>query len=93
MKLPLDTLMKAHDPLYITRKVNELHWENLQNGSFRQEIIDSILRCLFMKLSDMRHYAEASQLVSKYYNSFLNLRNEVLSSPPPGILSSSWRSG
>lgn len=81
LKLPLDTLMKAHDPLYITRKVNELHWENLQNGSFRQEIIDSIMRCLFMKLSDMRHHVEASQPVSKYYDAFLNLRNEVLSSP------------
>lgn len=81
LKLPLDTLMKAHDPLYITRKVNELHWENLQNGTFRQEIIDATVRCLFMKLSDMRHHVEASHPVSKYYDSFLNLRNEVLSSP------------
>ncbi|MFD2878451.1 helix-turn-helix domain-containing protein [Paenibacillus rhizoplanae] len=69
--------------------MNELHWENLQNGTFRQEIINSIVRCLFMKLSDMRHHVESSQPVSKYYDSFLNLRNEVLSSPPPGILSNS----
>ncbi|WP_340023763.1 AraC family transcriptional regulator [Paenibacillus sp. FSL K6-1096] len=81
LKLPLDTLMKAHDPLYISRKVHELHWENLQNGTFRQEIIDSILRGLFMKLSDIRHHVEASQPISKYYDAFLNLRNEVLSSP------------
>ncbi|NQX47672.1 helix-turn-helix transcriptional regulator [Paenibacillus tritici] len=81
LKLPLDTLMKARDPLYISRKVNELHWENLQNGTFRHEIIDSIIRCLFMKLSDIRHHVESRQQISKYYDDFLNMRNEVLSSP------------
>ncbi|MFP4975518.1 helix-turn-helix domain-containing protein [Paenibacillus sp. CN-4] len=81
LNLPLDTLIKAHDPFYISRKVNEIHWENLQNGTFREEIIDYTIRCLFMKLSDIRNHVEPNSQISKYYDQFLNLRNEVYSSP------------
>lgn len=81
LKLPLDTLIQAYDPFYISRKVNELHWENLQNGSFREEIIDQTIRCLFMKLSDIRNHVESRHPVSKYYDAFLHLRNEMFSSP------------
>ncbi|KWX89043.1 DNA-binding protein [Paenibacillus riograndensis] len=81
LNLPLDTLIKAYDPFYISRKVNEIHWENLQNGTFRNEIIDYTIRCLFMKLSDIRNHLEPHNQISKYYDQFLNLRNEVFSSP------------
>lgn len=81
LNLPLDTLIKAYDPFYISRKVNDIHWENLQNGTFRNEIIDYTIRCLFMKLSDIRNHLEPHHQISKYYDQFLNLRNEVFSSP------------
>lgn len=81
LNLPFDTLIRAHDPFYISRKVNDIQLEHLQTGSFRSEIIDYTIRCLFMKLSDIRNHVENHEQISKYYDQFLALRNEVYNSP------------
>jgi len=79
--LPFDTLMKAHDPFYISRKVSEIQGELIHNGEHSPAIIEATVRCLFMKLSDLHGRIEQNRPMSKYYEPFVALRNAIYSSP------------
>ena len=81
LQLPLDTPVHAPDPFYVSRKVQELQTEHIHAGSHRSEIIDAIIRCLFMKLSDIQSHIGANVQSSKYYSQFVQLRNEIYQSP------------
>lgn len=81
LQLPFDTLINAHDPLYISRKIQDIQLEQIQNGTFKNEIIDATLRCIFMKLSDIRNNIEPHNNISKYYDQFVALRNEIYNAP------------
>ncbi|WP_337098545.1 AraC family transcriptional regulator [Paenibacillus sp. YIM B09110] len=79
--LPLDTIITAHDPFYISRKVNELQTEHIHNGPYKREIMDATVRCLLMKLSEMRTRIDSNHHISKHYDQFINLRNVIYNSP------------
>ncbi|HZG85917.1 AraC family transcriptional regulator [Paenibacillus sp.] len=81
LSLPFDKVMKVYDPLYISRKVNDIQDETLHNGTYRKEIIDATVRCLLMKLSDMHNRIEASHPLSKFYEPFVRLRNAIRETP------------
>ncbi|WP_040950228.1 helix-turn-helix domain-containing protein [Gorillibacterium massiliense] len=81
LHLPLDTIVHAPDPLYISRKVQELQMEHIHAGAHRDEIMDATIRCLFMKLSDIQNHVGLNEQSSKYYSEFIELRNEIYQSP------------
>ena len=81
LNLPFDTIINAHNPFFISRKVQDIQLEQVQNGTFKNEIIDATIRCLFMKLSDIKNNIEPHNNISKYYNQFVELRNEIYNAP------------
>ncbi|MGM0883785.1 MAG: helix-turn-helix domain-containing protein [Bacillota bacterium] len=81
LQLPLGTLVRAHDPFYISRKVQELQMEHIQSSAYRNEIIDATMKCLFLKLSAIEKKIGLHAPSSKYYTEFVNLRNEIFQSP------------
>lgn len=81
INFPMDTLVKAPDPLLITRSIIELHSVSRLGGSLRDKIIDSDIRTLFMKLSNLLERADLSEKSSRYFNLFSELRGELYSSP------------
>ncbi|QYR22780.1 AraC family transcriptional regulator [Paenibacillus sp. sptzw28] len=81
LNLPLDTLIKAIDPLLITRYIRDMHSINRLGGPLREKIIDSDIRSLFMKLSNLLERAVLPDKTSRYFRQFSELRNELYSSP------------
>lgn len=81
LRLPLDTIMTAHDPFYISRKVSELQSEHIHNGPYKREIMDATVRCLLMKLSEMHTRIDSNHQISKHYEQFINLRNAIYNTP------------
>ncbi|MBD0381867.1 helix-turn-helix domain-containing protein [Paenibacillus sedimenti] len=81
LNLPFDTLLEARDPFFISRKVGEIQGELIHNGNFRREIMDATVRCLLMKLSDLRNRIESNNQIIAYYDQFIALRNEIYHSP------------
>jgi AraC family transcriptional regulator of arabinose operon len=81
INFPMDTLVKAPDPLQITRCIMELHSINKLGGPLRDKIIDSDIRALLMKLSNFLERAAQSDKTSRYFRQFSELRGELYSSP------------
>jgi AraC family transcriptional regulator of arabinose operon len=79
--LPLDTPIKAVDPLLITGCIRELHSMSKLGGPLRDKIIDSDIRTLFMKLSNLKERAVLTDKTSRYFRQFSELRSELYSSP------------
>ncbi|MFC0212769.1 helix-turn-helix domain-containing protein [Paenibacillus chartarius] len=80
-RFPLDTPVKAVDPLLISRCIMELTSIHRSAGSFREEIIDSEIRTLLMKLCHLLERPALNDKASRYYLQFSRLRNELFSSP------------
>jgi len=78
--LPVDTLIKASDPLLISRAIMELENTFRLGGTLRDEIIDCDLRSFFMKLGDLQDRTAPNKL-SRYYIPFSELRNEIYRYP------------
>jgi AraC family transcriptional regulator of arabinose operon len=72
LNFPLDTLIKAIDPLLITRCIRELQSIYRQGGSLRDKIIDSEIRTLFMKLRNLFERAALPDKMSRYFHEFSN---------------------
>lgn len=81
LNFPLDTLVKAADPLLITRCIQELHSTYRLGGPLCDQIIDSDIRTLFMKLSNLLVRATLPDKTSRYFGQLSELRNELYSSP------------
>ncbi|KRF43731.1 helix-turn-helix domain-containing protein [Paenibacillus sp. Soil787] len=81
LNFPFDTLIKAIDPLVITRCIRELQNIYRQGGSLRDKIIDSEIRTLFMKLRNLFERAALPDKMSRYFHEFSDLRGELYSSP------------
>lgn len=81
LQLPLNTIMNAHDPFYISRKVSELQTEHIHNGPYKREIMDATVRCLLMKLSEMHTRIDSNHHISKHYEQFITLRNMIYNTP------------
>lgn len=81
LNVPFDTPMKVHEPVYLSRKVSEIQESFVQNGLYRDEIIDATVRCLLMKLADLRNRIEPNRLAGKYYDLLVQLRNHIYSNP------------
>ncbi|OUM97505.1 MAG: DNA-binding protein [Thermobacillus sp. ZCTH02-B1] len=81
LNLPFDTPMKVHEPVYVSRKVSEIQGALVESGLYRDELIDLTVRCLFMKLADLRNRIEPNKPVGKYYDLLVSLRNEIYNNP------------
>ncbi|MDQ0871427.1 AraC family transcriptional regulator of arabinose operon [Paenibacillus sp. V4I3] len=81
LNFPLDTPVKAADPLLITKCIMELHSINQLGGPLRDKIIDSDIRTLFMKLRNLLDRPTLPDKTSRYFSQFSELRNELYSSP------------
>ena len=81
LKLPLDTLIKATDPLLISGCIRELQSTSRLGGPLRDQIIDFDIRALFMKLSNLMEIAPLPNKTSRYFRQFSELRSELYSSP------------
>lgn len=80
LSFPMDTPIKALDPLMISRCMMDLQNTFRLGGQLRDRIIDCDLKSFFMKLSDLRERT-ASDKLNRYYIPFSKLRNELYSSP------------
>ena len=81
LKLPLDTLVKATDPFLISGCIRELQSTSRLGGPLRDQIIDSDIKALFMKLSNLMERAALPDKASRYFHQFSELRSELYSSP------------
>jgi len=77
---PVDTPIKASDPVLVSRFIKELQATFRLGGDLRDDIIDCDLRSFFMKLADLQQRT-APEKLSRYYLPFLELRNELYSIP------------
>lgn len=77
---PVDTPVKASDPLLISRSIMELQNTFRQGGTLRDDIIDCDLRSFFMKLGDLQSRTAPDKL-NRYYIPFSELRNELYRYP------------
>jgi AraC family transcriptional regulator of arabinose operon len=81
IRFPLDTPVKALDPLLITRCIRELHGMSKLDGPLRDRIIDSEIRTLLMKLSNLIGRGALPDKTSRYFRQFSELRSELYSTP------------
>lgn len=81
LELPFDTIIQVHEPFYISKKISEIQETLIVSGRHREELIDAIIRCLLMRLADMQHRISENSKISKYYDQFLKLRNEIYNNP------------
>ncbi|MFC5471812.1 helix-turn-helix transcriptional regulator [Cohnella suwonensis] len=81
LKLPLDTLVKATDPLLIAGCIREMQSSNKLGGPLHDRIIDLDIRSLFMKLTNLMELADLPDKTSRYFRQFSELRSELYSSP------------
>jgi AraC family transcriptional regulator of arabinose operon len=81
LNLPLDTPMKMREPVYLSRKVSEIQETFVQNGLYRDEIIDLTVRCLLMKIADIRNRIEPNRQAGRHYDRFVQLRSEIYNNP------------
>lgn len=82
LDFPLDTPVKAADPLLISKTIMELQSIGRQTGPFRDAILDADLRSLLMKLCLWRTHDQAlPEKTGRYYRQLTDLRNELYSSP------------
>lgn len=84
IQFPVDKIMRASDPLLISRFIRELQHTFRFGGTLRDAIIDCELRAFFMKLSDLQQRT-APEKLSRYYIPFTELRNELYRSPPSDV--------
>jgi AraC family transcriptional regulator of arabinose operon len=81
LKLPLDTLVKAADPLMIAGCIRELQSSGRLGGPLCDQIIDFDIKSLFMKLGNLMALAVLPHKTSRHFRQFSELRSELYSSP------------
>lgn len=82
LDFPMDTPVKAADPLLIAKAIMELQTVSRQTSPFRDAILDADLRSLLMKLCMLRSQEKAlPEKTGRYYKQLADLRNELYSSP------------
>ncbi|XEC93530.1 helix-turn-helix domain-containing protein [Paenibacillus tarimensis] len=81
LNFPLDTLVKAADPLLITGYIRELQNISRLGGPLQGRIIDLDIKTLFMKLGNLLERSAMTEKTSRYYRQFTELRSELYSSP------------
>lgn len=84
VNFPVDTPVRASDPLLISRAIMDLQTTLRLGGKLRDDIIDCDLRSFFMKLGDLQERTAPDKL-SRYYVPFSALRNELYRSPHNSI--------
>lgn len=80
LAFPFDTVVRARDPVMITRSIQELSGALRQGGALRRQIVDCDLRSLFLKLLDSDRSQENDKY-RRYYAAFAALRSELYSAP------------
>ena len=83
LKLPLDTLVKATDPFLISGCIRELQSASRLGGPLRDQIIDSDIKALFMKLSNLMERAALPDKASRYFRQFSELGASCTVRPKP----------
>lgn len=84
VNFPVDTPVKASDPLLISRAVRELENTLRLGGSLRDDIIDCDLRSFFMKVGNLQERTAPDKL-NRYYIQFSELRNELYRHPQQNV--------
>ncbi|MBB6734994.1 helix-turn-helix transcriptional regulator [Cohnella zeiphila] len=80
LQLPLDTLLPGTDPSLISRSIMELHRIRKSGGPLTQRIVDTEIRSLLMKLSNLREMS-LTEKQGRYFRQFSELRDELFNSP------------
>jgi AraC family transcriptional regulator of arabinose operon len=81
LKIPFDTLLQIDNSNIISSAIKELHLEKMASAKFSPQIIDYMIRILFMKISDMYYTEKIKAGETYYYRKMLELRNEIYNSP------------
>jgi len=80
LRFPLDTLLPATDPSLISRSVMELHRIRKSGGPLQARIIDTEIRSLLLKLSNLQELPLTGKK-GRYYRQLSELRDEIYYSP------------
>lgn len=83
---PLDTPVQSQHPPSISRSLMELYSIHSLGGPLRDEIIQLELQSLFAKLSNWQMREPLSRKANDYYLDFMDLRNELYSSPQGNLM-------
>nr|WP_208420421.1 AraC family transcriptional regulator [Paenibacillus lupini] len=81
LNFPLDKLVPAVDPMLISRSIMELHRVQKQGGHLMERILDTDLRALLMKLSNLYELSQHPERPGRYIRQFSELRDELYNSP------------
>ncbi|PZD96858.1 AraC family transcriptional regulator [Paenibacillus sambharensis] len=82
LDIPVDTPMRAVDPLHLSKYIFDLHHINFQGGPLCEQIIDADLKSFFLKLSNMQQQRAAlPELSNRYLSEFSELRNQIYLTP------------
>lgn len=81
LNFPLDTPVQAVDPMLISRSIMELHRVQKQGGHLRDRILDTDIRSLLMKLSNLHELSQHPERPGRYIRQFSELRDELYNSP------------
>lgn len=79
--IPLETPIRAQDPLTISRRIMDLQAGVRDGGPHGAEILDAELRCLLLRLSAMCGAPTLPPRAGQYLQAFTELRNELYSQP------------
>ncbi|THF80398.1 helix-turn-helix domain-containing protein [Cohnella fermenti] len=78
--LPLDTLLPATDPSLISRSIMEMHRVRKLGGPLASAILDTEIRSLLMKLSNLRELS-LSERQGRSFRQLSELRDTLYNSP------------
>ncbi|MGO4108248.1 helix-turn-helix transcriptional regulator [Paenibacillus sp. YAF4_2] len=81
LNFPLDKLVPAVDPMLISRSIMELHRVQKQGGQLMERILDTDIRALLMKLSNLYELSQHPERPGRYIRQFSELRDELYNSP------------
>lgn len=81
IQFPLNTLVEAVQPPFVSRSLMELQRIHRSDGELSNQIIDYDLRSFLMKLSHWQQRSIASSTIHQYYLPLSELRNELYNAP------------
>ncbi len=81
LNFPLDTLIPAADPLLISRSIMEMHRIKKMGGPHAARILDSEIRSLILKLSNLLEMSLLTDRPNRYFRQLSELRDELYNAP------------
>lgn len=88
LDIPVNRLMVIHNSKDISAMLHDLRVESKQQGKYHREILDSKIKVMFYKFSDIYHEEiKFSDKLNRYRRDFNEIRNRIYTFNPDNIIS------